>query len=153
MAEDRRDEGKQDPGTGGPEQFRRNARTRRFRGPRREQAPGKAKNGQGDVPAPVPRKDAPLCPLCGKAVYDLSNAVADASGLPSHFECILERVQAAETLAAGEKIVYIGAGAFAVVEYTDKAEHRFVVKRRIQWEKEGEKRDWRRGISSGIATI
>jgi hypothetical protein len=60
----------------------------------------------------------------------------------------MERVSAAETLAAGEKVIYLGSGSFAVIEFRDAKETTFTVKRRIQWEKEGEKKEWRRALSA-----
>jgi hypothetical protein len=116
------------------------------------------RGGRGSEPGPeqqeqpsslaLPRADAPLCPLCQKPVYDLSSAIGSdrETGLPAHFDCVYERVSAAETLAVGEKIVYLGAGGFAVVEFRDTREQAFTVKRRIPWEKEGEKKDWRKSI-------
>jgi hypothetical protein len=97
----------------------------------------------------------PFCPICGKSVYDLSTAISASreSGEPAHFDCVLERVNASETLGAGEKLVYLGSGAFGVVEFKDKSDSAFVVKRRIQWEKEGEKKEWRKGISSRITNL
>jgi hypothetical protein len=100
-------------------------------------------------------RDMPSCPICGKPVYDLSTAITAAreTGDPAHFDCVLERIAASETLATGEKLVYLGSGAFGVVEFKDKNESLFTVKRRIQWEKEGEKKDWRKGLSSRIANL
>jgi len=107
------------------------------------------------VEAPAPRAEPLSCPICGKPVYDLSTALCSdrETGLPAHFDCVLERVAASESLAAGEKIVYLGAGAFGVVEYKDKSETSFTVKRRIQWEKEGEKKDWRKSLSARISNL
>jgi hypothetical protein len=95
------------------------------------------------------------CPLCGKPVYDLSTALSSdrENPAPAHFDCILERVTAAESLAPGEKIVYLGSGAFGVVEYKDKSETVFTIKRRIQWEKEGDKQDWRNTLSARISNL
>jgi hypothetical protein len=100
-------------------------------------------------------RDMPACPLCGKPVYDLSTAIATnrETSDPAHFDCVLERVAASESLASGEKLVYLGSGAFGVVEFKDKNESLFTVKRRIQWEKEGEKKDWRKGLSSRISNL
>jgi hypothetical protein len=100
-------------------------------------------------------RDAPLCPFCAKPIYDLSTALSSGTdaGEPAHFDCVLDRVAAAETLEAGEKIVYLGSGAFAVVTFKDRDETAFTVKRRIQWEKEGEKKDWRKNLSSRIANL
>jgi hypothetical protein len=106
-------------------------------------------------PRPEDARDMPLCPICSKPVYDLSTALSASreAGDPAHFDCVLERVVASETLAAGEKLVYLGSGSFGVVEFKDKSESAFTVKRRIQWEKEGEKKDWRKGISSRITNL
>jgi hypothetical protein len=100
-------------------------------------------------------RDMPVCPICSKPVYDLSTALSASreSGEPAHFDCVLERVIASETLVSGEKLVYLGSGSFGVVEFQDKNESAFAVKRRIQWEKEGEKKDWRKGISSRISNL
>ena len=101
-------------------------------------------------------RDMPACPLCGKPVYDLSTAISASreTGEPAHFDCVLERVVASESIAADEKLVYLGSGSFGVVEFKDnKSESAFSVKRRIQWEKEGEKKDWRKVISSRISNL
>ena len=100
-------------------------------------------------------RDTPACPLCGKPVYDLSTAISASreAGEPAHFDCVLERVVASESIAAGEKLVYLGSGSFGIVEFKDKGESAFSVKRRIQWEKEGEKKEWRKGISSRITNL
>jgi len=60
---------------------------------------------------------------------------------------------AAEARVAGEKIVYLGAGCFGVVEYKKGNDGGFIVKRRIHWEKEGEKQLWRKDLSSYITRI
>ncbi len=170
MAEERREDKAPRPeGQGSGEGKPKGNRHKRFRGPRRDGAPreggtpgqmqlpgGKAVTAPKGSEAQVqePKKDSPLCPICQKPIYDMSNAVAEPSeGLPAHFDCILDRVSAAETLAPNEKIVYLGGGAFGVVEFKDKNEASFVVKRRIQWEKEGEKKDWRKSMSSGIVNL
>ena len=106
-------------------------------------------------PRPGDNREPTTCPLCGKPVYDLSTALSSSQegGEPAHFDCVLDRVVAAETLEGGEKIVYLGSGAFAVVVFKDRNETAFTVKRRIQWEKEGEKKEWRKGLSSRIANL
>jgi hypothetical protein len=122
----------------------------------REMGPSRGDQGQKPrSPKPEDARDMPVCPICDKPVYDLSTAVSSSreAGEPAHFDCVLERVAASESLAAGEKLVYLGSGAFGVVEFKDKNESAFSVKRRIQWEKEGEKKDWRKGISSRITNL
>jgi len=161
-------------GKAGPEGQRRDGRGGRHRGfkPRRGGAPGSPNEASANDSSTeerasaqdvsrqdVARQDAarsmPLCPLCGKPVYDLSTALTASreAAEPAHFDCVLDRVAASETLAAGEKIVYLGSGAFGVVVFKDKNESSFTVVRRVQWEKEGEKKDWRKGLSTKITSI
>ncbi len=154
-------------------QGRRNGRHRGFKGRRvgrpagvpssmgpREGGRQPSRDDQGQrsrSSRPEDARDMPACPLCGKPVYDLSTAISASrdAGDPAHFDCVLERVNASESLASGEKLVYLGSGAFGVVEYKDrdKSESAFFVKRRIQWEKEGEKKDWRKLLSSRISNL
>jgi hypothetical protein len=104
--------------------------------------PGQGDRFGGNQPAVV-------CPVCGKQVIDLHTAIADRdSGGPIHFDCALERVAAAERLGPNEKIIYSGGGCFAVVEYRGASETAFVVKRRIPFEKEGAKHEWRTTLRS-----
>ena len=155
-------------GRGDEGQGRRGGRHRGFRGrhgnrPSGHDAPpggapkgnGGGREDQGRNPRPEDARDMPACPLCGKPVYDLSTAITASreAGDPAHFDCVLERVTASESLADGEKLVYLGSGAFGVVAFRDKADGAFSVKRRIQWEKEGEKKDWRKGISTKISNL
>ena len=125
------------------------------RGDPREAGEAESRDGHRPRQRPEEARDMPQCPICGKAVYDLSTALAASreAGDPAHFDCVLERVVASENLTNGEKLVYLGSGAFGVVEFKDRTESAFVVRRRIQWEKEGEKKDWRKGISSRIANL
>jgi hypothetical protein len=138
---------------GGEDERRRSGR-HRFRGRGHQ---GRLPGGQApkDSSPEESRRDLPACPLCGKPVYDLSTALSASreSGEPAHFDCVLERLAAAESLGPQEKLVYLGSGAFGVVEFSDKSETSFSVKRRIQWEKEGEKRDWRKALSSRVSKL
>lgn len=104
---------------------------------------------------PLPRPEPVNCPICGKPIYDVSTALSSdrENPVPAHFDCVLERVAAAESLGPGERVVYLGSGAFGVVEFKDKSETSFVVKRRIQWEKEGDKQDWRKLLSARISNL
>jgi len=172
MADDKPDNAS---GKAGPEGQRRDGRGSRRKGfkPRRGGAQGspneastndssaeeRASSAQGASRQDVARQDVarsmPLCPLCGKPVYDLSTALTASreAAEPAHFDCVLDRVAASESLAAGEKIVYLGSGAFGVVVFKDKSESSFTVVRRVQWEKEGEKKDWRKVLSTKITSI
>jgi len=102
----------------------------------------------------LPSTPAAECPICQKPIYDLSSALADKeNGAPVHFDCALRHVSEQETLAPGEKLVYIGSGAFAVVEYVDRSETAFTIKRRLLFEEEGKKQDWRKALSSRVSNL
>lgn len=131
---------------------RRFGRRRKGRGERPEapQQPG-APESAGEPPRANPPME---CGFCQKPIYDLSTALADReSGGPVHFDCALQRVTDRESLASGERLVYIGSGAFAVVEYKDRSETAFTVKRRLPFEEEGKKQDWRRALSSRVTSL
>lgn len=89
----------------------------------------------------------PVCAICGKPIFDLSSAIAGRDeGAPVHFDCALAQAASGERLQPDEKVAYIGRGSFAVIKYKDKSQTTFAIERRIQWEKEGSKPDWRRTI-------
>jgi len=128
---------------------------------------GRRRKGRGERPdapqqpgapesaAEPPRVNPPMeCGFCHKPIYDLSTALADReSGGPVHFDCALQRVTDRESLASGERLVYIGSGVFAVVEYKDRSETAFTVKRRLPFEEEGKKQDWRRALSARVTSL
>ncbi|HEY9054146.1 MAG TPA: hypothetical protein VIO60_04940 [Rectinemataceae bacterium] len=94
------------------------------------------------------------CAYCSKPIFDLAGALADRdTGSAVHFDCALERVSATESLEPGEKIVYLGAGCFGVVAPREGNSGSVVVKRRIRWEKEGDKPSWRKDQSVRITYI
>jgi len=113
---------------------------------------GRDRGDRRSEPKPkVPDMPAVMCSMCGKQIFDLSSALAGQSGAdPVHFDCTLARMAETEQLGPNEKIAYIGRGAFAVVEYRDRSMTAFTVKRRVQWEKEGEKYEWRRAMQQRI---
>ncbi|HUW41057.1 MAG TPA: hypothetical protein VMV90_08585 [Rectinemataceae bacterium] len=140
---------------GGREEGRRHfGRRRSFHGRGGGQG-GRRQGGPGDQNKPEEKREATTCPLCGKPVYDLATALcANKDGCePAHFDCVLERVQAAESISPQERLVYLGSGNFGVIEFKDKSESAFVVKRKIPWETEGEKKDWRKSLSSRITNL
>jgi len=107
---------------------------------RSDESPDEIKSVLADQPAVV-------CSICDKQIFDLSSALAGRDGAgPVHFDCALAQAAVGESLEPSEHVAYVGRGAFAVVEYRDKSMTAFTIKRRIQWEKEGEKFDWRKSI-------
>jgi hypothetical protein len=107
---------------------------------------GRDRSARPEEPRPVRPELPPVsCAICEKQIFDLSNAIATRDGSGTvHFDCALASLSESERLEPNEKISYIGRGAFAVIEFKDKSHTTFIIKRRIPWEKEGEKFDWRK---------
>jgi len=123
-------------------------------GPREgEKAPDKARADEApeELRSALADQPAVICSICEKQIFDLSSAMSGRNGgSPVHFDCALAQAAEGEPLEPSERVAYVGRGAFAVVEYRDKSMTAFTIKRRIQWEKEGEKFDWRKSIQQRI---
>ncbi len=121
---------------------------RRFGRRNRDKDRGERRDDPRKAKPELPHVD---CAICGKQIFDLSNAMAGRDGTGTvHFDCALAAVSEAEQLSQDEKISYIGRGSFAVIEFKDKSRTTFTIKRRISWEKEGEKYEWRRVMQQRV---
>ncbi|MCR4938828.1 MAG: hypothetical protein K5930_01805 [Treponemataceae bacterium] len=91
----------------------------------------------------------PECPMCGKPITELSTALADKdSGLPVHFDCVLEHLQKNEKLSSDQKIVYIGQGRFGVLVFPQAHDTKnFSIQKIIEWEPHDKKIEWRTEIA------
>ncbi len=97
------------------------------------------------------KKDYPICPFCGNSVKDIYTAIAsEEDEAPSHFDCIIKELEKRETLEKDEKIVYLGRGSFGIIKTRNSGSIKFFVRKRIQYEKEEKKFDWRKKISNRI---
>jgi hypothetical protein len=102
--------------------------------------------------APVPPSNpvtTPDCPWCGKQITDLTAAITDKeSGLPVHFDCVIERITAMENLEPNDSICYIGGGRFGILHYNNPPDTRdFVIKKILEWELKDTNTKWRRPFS------
>ncbi len=97
------------------------------------------------------KKDYPICPYCGNSVKDINTAIAaEESDAPAHFDCIIREIEKRETLEKDEKICYLGRGSFGIIKTRNGGSMKFFVRKRIQYEKEEKKYEWRRKVSSRI---
>lgn len=89
------------------------------------------------------------CTKCGEIIKDLNSAIADKeSGMPMHFDCVLEFLKKAEELKAGEEIIYIGNGNFAVAYFENpKIRKKFKIIKLIEWEDKNKLYQWKQDIS------
>nr|WP_303932514.1 hypothetical protein [Treponema denticola] len=112
----------------------------------------KAKTFQGQNREPAFKKiEYPefKCTKCGEIIQDLSSAIADKeSGLPVHFDCVIEFLKKAEELKEGEEIIYIGNGNFAVAYFENpKVRKNFKIIKLIEWEDKNKLYQWKKDIS------
>lgn len=86
-----------------------------------------------------------ICPACGKSISDISEAIADkSSGLPMHFDCVLEKLRASENPRAEQQLAYIGQGRFAVISYANAHDAKsFKIEKIIEWEDKNASISWR----------
>ncbi|UTC66082.1 MULTISPECIES: hypothetical protein [unclassified Treponema] len=107
-------------------------------------------NGQNREPA-FKKIEYPeyTCTKCGEIIQDLSSAIADKeSGLPVHFDCVIEFLKNAEELKTGEEIIYIGNGNFAVAYFENpKIRKNFKIIKLIEWEDKNKLYQWKKDIS------
>jgi len=93
----------------------------------------------------------PSCEICNKPINDITTAIAKpGSNLPIHFECALSIVSKELKPGNDEKIVYLGKGSFAAVEFKAYRREKLVVRRQIAWENVEERGDWRIKLRSVV---
>ena len=97
------------------------------------------------------KKDFPICPICGNSVKDINTAIAsEENDSPAHFDCILKQLEQREELEKDEKICYLGKGSFGIIKTRNGGSQKFFVRKRIQYEVEEKKYDWRKKISKRL---
>jgi len=91
-------------------------------------------------PLPVPD-----CLYCGKPIQDISQAISDKdTGVPVHFDCVVNRIAGGENLEKEDSVTYIGGGRFGIVSFSGKTE--FMIKKVIEWENKDKRAEWRSEI-------
>lgn len=98
-----------------------------------------------------PRKEntwQPDCPLCGKPVRNINIAIEEKkSKQPAHFECIMRDLSREIQLGPHERLHYLGSGCFGVVKLEEgKGLSDYSIVRRIQYEDNDKKAEWRKQI-------
>ena len=90
-----------------------------------------------------------VCARCGKPIEGHSQAMGDATSSSFwHFDCALEHLNEEQNPREGEKLVYIGAGRFALVFFPDPRDQKqFQIRRIIPWEDKDKRPEWRVDIA------
>ena len=95
---------------------------------------------------PIPSHN---CVWCDKPIKDISTALSDKNtGLPVHFDCVLDRLNKTEALENHDIICYIGGGRFGIIHYNNPPDTTdFRIKKVFEWENKENRNEWRRGVS------
>ncbi len=103
-------------------------------------------------PEPEPR-EYESCPLSGEPIDNIYVAIADPdSGKPSRFDKVIEHLSKREELAANQRVAYIGAGNFGIIEEQVKDRRKtYELVKKIPYEDTHQKNVWRRELSPGIS--
>ncbi len=92
----------------------------------------------------------PICERCGLPIADLATALEDRrSGKAVHFDCTVAQIAEKETVAEGERIIYIGQGRFGILHFANPHDMRhFTIKKIIEWEDKDKRSVWRDQMAS-----
>ena len=92
-----------------------------------------------------PQIEFSLCPICRRAVRDLTSAITHReSGQPAHFDCILKVLRSDNAVQQQEKICYLGKGSFGIVQLRENSgRSSFLIRKRIQYEETEPVPEWR----------
>ena len=113
--------------------------------PQGRNAPGRAPDHRPARP-PQPALPAPDCPVCGKPVREMASALTHRiSHQPAHFDCIVRELRDSTEIAPQEKLCYLGAGTFGILEFRPPGgPSKFVIKKRIQYEEKEIPQEWKK---------
>jgi len=85
-----------------------------------------------DVIVPQIKEPQPVCSICGEPIKAIIEAINEANGSYSHFDCVLKKLTQEYRVEEPSKISYIGHGTFAVV--TPDGKGNYTIGDRIQYE-------------------
>ena len=107
------------------------------------------------------------CPICGLVIRNLYSAITEReSQEPAHFDCVLRQLEDMEELGAAERLAYLGAGSFGVIQLRARQSTRgrgrvasaqrgaLFIRKRIEYEESDPVPEWRQGLAlPGAGTI
>ena len=128
-----------------PTGARRGGRRDSSPSPQSRNAPGRTADHRPSHP-PQPTLPTPDCPICSKPVRDLASALTHRiSHQPAHFDCIVRELRDSTKIAPQEKLCYLGAGSFGILEFrAPGGPSKFVIKKRIQYEEKEIPQEWKK---------
>ena len=124
---------------------------------RKKKKKGRAPSGfdptKHKLPDPIPAREYDPDPITGDPISNAFTAIADPkSGKPANFESVINQIREQEQLEKGERLAYIGRGAFGIVKMERvNGKQQLVVRKRIQIEDTHEPKEWRKELAPGIS--
>lgn len=105
------------------------------------------------MPPPPPVREYDPCPLSGEPIDNIYIAIAEpTSGKPARFDKVLESLTSQETMAAEQRIAYIGAGNFGIIENkVVKGKQHVELVKKIPYEDPYDKKPWQNELSLCIS--
>ena len=85
-----------------------------------------------ELDVPQVNEPNPICSSCGKQIETIADAISEADGGFSHFDCVIAKIREQERVSEGETVSYIGHGNFAV--FVKDEEGKYTIKTRIAYE-------------------
>jgi len=94
-----------------------------------------------------PQIEQVICPVCNTPIQEIYLSLVDAvTGNTVPFDCALRLIREREPLREGETIVYMGSGAFAIVDRVPGTGP-FNIRKKIPFEEKESATSWRKKIS------
>lgn len=105
-------------------------------------------DGQQGKPA---RQTLP-CAICKEEINNLTSALAHPTDNAAvHFECALKIMKKELNPSRGEIVIYLGKGAFALIDFHAYQNRKLKIIKRIEWENQDEQNiDWRVNLRTAI---
>ncbi|MGI9256542.1 MAG: hypothetical protein ACR2PY_06365 [Salinispira sp.] len=105
------------------------------------------------LPPPVPEKEYDPCPISGEVIDNIYIAISDPdSGRPARFDKVLEHIGQQEALSSEQRLAYIGAGNFGILENkTENGRLQIQLMKKIPYEDPYDRKKWRKELSPGIS--
>lgn len=85
-----------------------------------------------DIEVPKVVEPHPVCVICGEPIDGIAEAISEANGGYSHFDCVLQKIAQQENVQEPDKVSYIGHGNFAVISKDE--EGKLYIKTRVPYE-------------------
>jgi len=74
------------------------------------------------------------CTFCEKLIDDMSSAIFDKEkNQYFHFNCVMNKLGDENSIQVKERVVYLGSGAFGIIENQDNNSSKFLIKKKIQF--------------------